>query len=546
MKTRSALLTLLPAVLGVTTVLAQEMHVHDSSEKLGPVNFSVSCNAAAQKHFNHALALLHSFQYAEAEQAFAGVAATEPSCAMSYWGIAMSIYHPLWSPPTPKDLQKGAAAIEKARSLNPGTQRERDYLAAVGAFFKDADKLDHRARARAYENAMKQIYLRYPGDDEAAIFYALALNERALVVGEADYVENKKLAARILNRVLPKEPDHPGIIHYLIHSYDLPELAYLALPAARNYARIAPSSAHALHMPSHIFTRLGMWQDSIQSNQASAAVAKAGVAKIKPGAASQDQLHAFDYLVYAYLQGAQDQKAKSVLDEANALSQVDQEVFQAAYAWSAMPARYALERHRWGEAAVLTLRPRSFPWDRFLFAQANIYFARAVGAARSGNTVSASEEIAKLASIQRTLSETKIGYDWATQVEIQRRAAAAWLARAEGRDEEAVQLMRAAADLEDTTEKHPVTPGSLLPAREMFGDLLLDMKEPVRALKEFKAVLQALPNRFNSMYGAARSAEISMRRVEARTYYKRLLTLCVRSDGSRLELQNAKSYLAKK
>jgi Tetratricopeptide repeat len=545
MKIRLILLASLLTFPGVSGVRAQEMHVHDSSEKLGRVNFPVSCSAAAQKQFNHALALLHSFQYAEAEQAFAEVTITDPSCAMSYWGIAMSNYHPLWSPPTVKDLQKGAAATEKARTLNPKTKRERDYLAAIETFYKDSDRLDHRTRARAYESAMKQIYLNYPGDNEAAIFYALALNERALVIGEAEYVDNKKLAAKILNKVLPKEPDHPGIIHYLIHSYDLPGLAYLALPAARNYAKIAPSSAHALHMPSHIFTRLGLWQDSIQSNLASAAMAKANVAKMKPGAASQDELHAFDYLVYAYLQGAQDQKAKSILDEAGALSQVDQEVFQVAYAWSAMPARYALERHRWDEAAALTLHPVSFPWDRFPFAQANIYFARAVGAARSGNTVLASEEIAKLGSIQRTLSEIKIGYDWGTQVEIQRRAAAAWLARAEGKNEEALQLLKAAADLEDTTEKHPVTPGALLPAREMLGDLLLEMKEPARALKEFETVLQTSPNRFNSLYGAARAAEASANHQKARSYFKKLVALCPHSDGSRPELQKATTYLAR-
>ncbi|MCU1267117.1 MAG: hypothetical protein JWM21_3435 [Acidobacteria bacterium] len=526
--------------------MSQEMHRHDPAEKLGQVNFPVSCNAAARKQFNHALALLHSFQYSEAEKAFAAVSVTDPTCAMCYWGIAMSNYHPLWTPPNTADLQKGAAAIERARSINARTQRERDYIDALGTFYKDAQQLDHPTRARAYEQAMKQIYLRYPKDNEAAIFYALALNERALVIKETDYVANKKRAAEILNRVLPKEPNHPGIVHYLIHSYDVPNLAYLALPAARSYAKIAPSSSHAVHMPSHIFTRLGLWRESIQSNIASADLAQKKVAGTNPGWASQDQLHALDYLVYAYLQVAEDQKAKAILDAVQALSQIDQEVFQAAFAWSAIPARYALERHRWDEAAALTLRPNAFPWERFPFAEANIHFARAMGAARSGKPVAARPEIEKLAGIQRTLSEIKIGYDWATQVEIQRLSAAAWLAHAERKDDEAIRLMRAAADLEDTTEKHPVTPGAILPAREMLGDLLLAMNQAAPALKEYETVFENLPNRFNSLCGAAQAAELSGDHRKARAYYGKVVALGNQSDGSRPELQKAKLYLMNK
>lgn len=543
MKTSKPILCALAALMSVAIVRAQDMHRHDPAERLGQVNFPVSCSAAAQKQFNHALALLHSFQYQEAEKAFSEVGATDPNCAMSYWGVAMSNYHPLWVPPTATDLQKGAAAIERARVLNTRTQRERDYIGALEMFYKDAGKLDHRTRARAYEQAMKQVYVRYPKDDEAAIFYALALNERALVGEEKDYLENKKKAGEILNQVLPKEPNHPGIVHYLIHSYDVPKLAYLALPAARSYARIAPSSSHAVHMPSHIFTRLGLWQESVQSNIASAAIAREKVAKTKPGWASQDQLHALDYLSYAYLQGAQDQKAKGVLDEANSLSQVDQEVFQAAFAWSAIPARYALERHRWDEAAALTLHPTAFPWERFRFAEANIYFARAVGAARSGKAAAARQEIERLAAIQKTLSEIKIGYDWATQVEIQRQTATAWLAHAEGKNDEALRIMRAAADLEDATEKHPVTPGAILPAREMLGDLLLEVNEATLALKEYETALEKSPNRFNSLYGAAQAAELSGDRKKARAYYEKLAALCDQSDGSRPELQKAKTYL---
>jgi tetratricopeptide (TPR) repeat protein len=534
------------ALMCVSVVRAQETHKHDPSEKLGQVAFPVSCSVAAQKQFNRALALLHSFQYAEAEQAFSAISATDPHCAMCYWGIAMSSYHPLWVPPNAAELKKGAAAVEQARALSAGTQRERDYIAALETFYKDADKVGHRTRARAYAQAMKQVYLRYPQDNEAAIFYALALNERALAADEREYVENKKKAGEILNKVLSKEPAHPGVVHYLIHSYDVPKLADLALPAARSYARIAPSSPHALHMPSHIFTRLGLWEESIQSNLASAAAAKKNVTKTRPGAASQDQLHALDYLIYAYLQGAQDQKAKGVLDEVSALSQVDQEVFQAAYAWSAIPARYALERRRWDEAATLSLHPTAFPWNRFRFAEANLYFARAVGAARSGQAAAARQEIEKLAAIQQQLGEIKVGYDWAMQVDIQRQAAAAWLAHVEGKENESLQLMRAAADLENTTEKHPVTPGAILPAREMLGDLLLEVGQPAQALKEYETVLQDSPNRFNSLYGAARAAELLGDHQQARAYYEKLAALCSQSDDSRPELRKAKTYLMKK
>jgi len=535
------------AVLMVAAMVrAQEPHRHDPSEELGQVNFPISCGSAAQKQFNHALALLHSFEYPEAERAFSEVSAADANCAIAYWGMAMSNYHPLWAPPTPADLAKGAAAMARAMSLNAGTQRERDYIGALQAFYRDANQVDHRSRAQAYEQAMKQLYERYPKDDEAAIFYALSLNERALVLNERDYLENKKRAGEILNQVLPKEPNHPGIIHYLIHSYDVPGLAYLALPAARSYARIAPSSAHAVHMPSHIFTRLGLWQESIQSNIASAAIAREKVAKTNPGWAGQDQLHALDYLIYAHLQLAQDQQAKGVLDEANSLRQIDQEVFQAAFAWSAIPARFALERHRWDEGAALTLHPDAFGWDRFPFAEANIYFARAVSAARSGKAADARQEIEKLSSIQKALSGNKTGYDWATQVEIQRRTASAWLAHTEGRNDEALQLMRSAADLEDATEKHPVTPGAILPAREMLADLLLEMKQPAPALKEYEAVLENSPNRFNSLYGAARAAELGADQKKARAYYEKLVALCHGSDGTRSELQQARKYLLKR
>jgi hypothetical protein len=533
----------LAVLLCPLTPRAQETHRHDMGEKLGRVSFIVSCNSTAQQQFNRAVALLHSFWYEEAAKGFVEATKTDPKCGMGYWGIAMSFYHPVWSPPDAAELQNGSAAVQEARSLGARTQRERDYIAAIEAFYKDADKIDHRTRALAYERAMEQLYLRYPKDHEAAVFYALALLGTALPTDKT--YANQKKAGEILNQVLLSEPEHPGVAHYLIHSFDYPALAPMALAAARSYAKIAPSSPHALHMPSHIFTRLGLWQESIESNIASAAAAKNYAARMHPGAASFDQLHAMDYLAYAYLQTAQDGKVKEIVDALYAINKVDANTFSAAYAFAAIPARYALERRQWSEAAVLKVHPADFPWNNFPYAEAMIYFARSVGASRSGDTASANKDIEQLNSIQRSLAEAKENY-WATQVEIQRRAAAAWLAHAEGKREEALKLMRSAADLEDSTEKHPVTPGAIVPARELLGELLLELREPRQALKEFEASLLVSPNRFNGLYGAAKAAELSGDREKAGTFYAKLTTLGERSDGKRPELQAAKVFLASK
>ena len=527
------------------TLSAQEMdqHKHEMGEKLGRVNLSVSCNSTAQQQFNRAVALLHSFWYEEAGKAFVEVTKTDPKCGMGYWGIAMSIYHPVWAPPVAAELRNGSAAVQEADVVGARTPRERDYIAAIAAFYQDADKFDHRTRALAYEKAMEQLHLRYPKDDEASVFYALALLGTALPTDKT--YANQKKAGEILNKVLLSEPEHPGVAHYLIHSFDYPALAPMALTAARSYAKIAPSSPHALHMPSHIFTRLGLWPESIESNIASATAAKNYTAKMHPGAASFDQLHALDYLAYAYLQTAQDGKAKAIVDEIYSIKKVDAATFAAAYAFAAVPARYAFERRQWSEAAALKVYPSDFPWNNFPYAEAMIYFTRAIGSARSGDAAGASKAIERLASIQKSLAEAKENY-WATQVEIERRAASAWLAHAEGKNEEALNLMRSAADLEDSTEKHPVTPGAIVPARELLGDLLLELREPQQALKEFEASLLVSPNRFNGLYGAARAAELSADRQKAATFYAKLKTLGELSDGARPALRAAKAFLASK
>ena len=540
------LLTVLILPLTLANVRAQVAtqqqhdHSHDSNESLGQVTFATSCSPEAQKQFNRAVALLHSFWYEESANAFNQVEVTDASCAISHWGVAMSYYHPIWAPPDEKDLKLGAVAAERARMIPAKTQREKDYIDAINVFYKDAATLDHRTRSLAYLAAMEKVYLTYPADREASIFYALSLLGTALPTDKT--YTNQKKAADILNRVLPVEPRHPGVAHYIIHSFDYPQLAELALPAARSYAKIAPSSPHALHMPSHIFTRLGLWQESIQSNIASAESAKKHVSRTHPGYASFDQLHAMDYLEYAYLQTGQDAIAKKVLDETNEVSKVEVENFAAAFALAAIPARHSLERRRWSEAASLKLHPQLFPWDRFRYAEAMIYFARAIGNARNGNPAKALADVEMLVAIRDGLRE-KDAY-WSGQVEIMRLEAAAWTANAEGRKDEAVKLLRAASDLEDSTEKHPVTPGAIVPAREMLGDLFLAVNQPSSALTEFEKSLQSAPNRFNGVYGAARSAELAGHADKARKYYGQLVALSDRL-ATRPELQTARRYLAR-
>jgi len=352
-------------------------------------------------------------------------------------------------------------------------------------------------------------------------------------------------AAEILNRILTRQPRHPGVAHYLIHGYDYPALAHLALPAARSYAAIAPASAHAQHMPSHIFIRLGLWQQAISSNLDAEAAAKAFAIRHHMPGAWDEQLHAMDYLAYAYLQGAQDKKAMGVLQDVNKLPQVDPPTFKVAYALSAIPARYALERRQWSEAAKLPLdhpRMTTFPWAKFPWATAHVHFARAIGAARLGDTASAWKAVEELTTIQNSLREVRGGYDWARQVDIERQVASAWVKYAEGAHDEALQLMRAAADLEDATEKHPVTPGAVLPAREQLGELLLELKQPGPALEAFETALRNTPNRFNALYGAARAATLANNRQKAGDYYRKLVELTRHADTVRPELKEATAF----
>jgi hypothetical protein len=523
------------ATFGPAT-LAQHEHSAGNPEKLGKVNFPISCDASVQTQFNSAVAMLHSFWYEKASDSFAAVADKDPSCGMAYWGVAMTYYHQIWQAPGPTELKAGGAAAEKAKLIGGKTQREKDYIAAIETFYRGADKLDHRTRALAYEKAMEQLHARYPDDREAAIFHALALDA---VAPPADKTyENQKKCGAILERLFVEQPEHPGIAHYIIHCYDYPPLAPKALDAARRYAKIAPDSPHALHMPSHIFTRLGLWQESIDSNLVSAASAQKNNA---PG----NELHAKDYLIYAYLQGAEDVAAKKALESPPPGRPEDPQYMNWLYATGTSPARYAVERHAWSEAAALTLPPNTFPSGRWAWTEANLYFARALGASHTGQLEAARKDLVQLTSLRDTLTQYNENY-WADQVDIQCEITAAWLTLAEGRREEALKQMRSAAEHEDKTDKHNVTPGVIVPARELLGEMLLELKQPAQAMVEFEATLRTAPNRFNALSGAARAAKLSGDNEKAKTYYAELLANCQRADGDRPELQEARSLLAQK
>jgi tetratricopeptide (TPR) repeat protein len=536
---------LLPAAalaLGGADAAAHEPGERAGQESAGSVHFAVSCSPAAQQQFDHAVAVLHSFWYEEAVKEFTAVGETDPTCAMAQWGVAMSHWYPLWYPPFERALTAGAAATEKAQALGAKTERERDYIAAIGTFYKDAQTLDHRTRALAYEKAMEQVHLRNPADSEAAVFYALALNATASPTDKT--FANQRKAAAILEAVHAEQPTHPGVIHYLIHSYDSPPLAEAGLPAARAYAGIAPDVPHALHMPSHIFTRRGLWQESIDSNARSAAVGQAYAQEnFGPGVAWDQSLHAMDYLEYAYLQTARDGAAKQVLDEINGFSKAQPASLASAYAVAIIPARYAVERRDWATAATLSLPPVALPWERFPWTEAMVVFARALGAAHTGDGAAAKTEIAKLEALRDRSTEAKNPY-WAGQVEVQRLAASGVAAHAQGDDAQALELLGKAAELEATTDKSAVTPGAIVPSRELLADLLLELGRPADALRDYELTLATEPNRFRTLFGAAQAAEKVGDAAKAKRYYEALTAMTAKADTQRPELQLAAAFLA--
>jgi tetratricopeptide (TPR) repeat protein len=506
---------------------------HDTDSQSGPlgkVTFPTSCDPKVQPAFERAVAMLHSFWYSAGEQAFRDVLKDDPQCAIATWGIASILMsNPLAGQgATPKGAEQAQAAIDQGRRIGAKTERERGYIEAVAAYYQDfatrPEKERQASRAKAYE-ALAQ---RYPNDDEAQIFYALYL---AGTQTQADQTYAAYLkAAGILEGEFKKYPDHPGVAHYLIHCYDAPPIADKGLKAARLYATIAPDAPHALHMPSHIFTRVGSWQESAATNMRSREVAKAGN---EP----DEAYHASDYMVYADLQLARDAEARRAIDEAMKINGASAR-FVAPYAVAAMPARYAFERGAWQQAAKLQPAGSSYP-----FVESITYFARSVGAARSGDLAAARKDAAQLETFHKALLDAKNTY-WATEVEIQQLAAAAWIALGEGKSDEALKFMRAAADLEDHNEKHIVTPGRLVPAREMLGEMLLEVKQPEAALKEFEASQLREPNRFRNYLGSARAAEMAGDRAKASAYYQKLLALAKDADSVRPELVSAKKFTA--
>lgn len=528
--------------LGITAspfaTAAQQPGQHDHGSptgRLGTVHLDTSCAPSVQKEFDRGVALLHSFWFSAAIESFNTVLKGDPRCVMAHWGIAVSWWgNPFAGFRSPAALKAGLAATEAATASGAGTDREKAYVAAVALLFRDAATVDQRTRTLAYEKAMETLAASHPTDVEARVFYALALAQTALP-GDKTYANQLK-AAGILEQEFTRQPEHPGLTHYIIHSFDVPALAPRALDAARRYAKIAPDAAHALHMPSHTFTRVGSWQESIDTNLASATAAR-------KNEATSEELHAMDYQVYAYLQTAQDAAARRTVDASSALvakiqttGAVNAAPPQAGYyALAAIPARYALERDAWTEAAALTPRQTPFAW-----ADAVTHFARALGAARTGNAAAAAQDIERLATLRDALKKANDAY-WTEQVEIQRRAAAAWMTLAEGRHAEALTLMHEAADMEDATEKSAVTPGPIKPARELLGDMLLQLNRPAEALVAFETTLKKEPNRFRATYGAARAAAAAGQQQKASAHYASLLKISNGADQpGRKELAEAR------
>jgi hypothetical protein len=527
----------------VSLLQAQDEHAgHNFTSEFGKVHFEISCNPSAQREFDRAVAMLHSFFYPETEKAFQTVAQQDPSCAMAYWGIAISQRpNPLTAPFAPALLKQGWEAIQKARAASPPTQRERDWIEALATFFDGYDTVDQRTRSERYEAAMARLYRGYATDTEAAAFYALALLE-AVDLTDKKYSKQLK-AAEVLERLRKTQPDHPGVVHYLIHSYDYAPIASKGLPAARRYAALAPSAPHALHMPSHIFSTLGMWQEAIRSNLAADAANRAYAASVNPSAAANPatiaaRYHNLDFLTNAYLQLGQDQRAKAVVDERNSIAELPAGAGMTAQTgFAALVVRYDFERGAWKHAAELS--PMNTPFKQ---ADAIIWFARALGAARSGDIAGSKLSLSQISRLQKELVAAGDPY-WAEQVGIQEMAASAWIALAENNSSEAIVLMRNAADLEDRSEKHIAMENRLSPMRELLGELLLEARKPSDALREFERSLRVVPNRFRSLAGAGRAAAESGKRKSAESYYKQLLSMVADGETERSALHTARSFI---
>ncbi len=511
-----------------------------STESFGEVDFSLSCSYETREIFDLALSLLHSFEYAEAEKAFVQVIDMDPDCAMAYWGVSMSIFHSLWMQADLGYLEKGKQLLKIANTL-PKSDLEKDYLDAISVFYEDWESTDQRTRQRLYEQKMANLYNKHKGDTEAAVFYALAIRAAA-DPKDKTYARQKK-SGKILEDLFVEKPNHPGIAHYIIHNYDYPELASKALATARRYAEIAPASAHAQHMPSHIFTRLGLWQESIKTNINSASSATCYAESVNPNATWAQEVHAVDYLVYAYLQEGDNASARKLALEMSEVHEVfPKDHFAATYALTAIPVRMALENKAWEKASKLEFPSINFPWQELPWETALLHFGKALGFARTNNAVAAEKELKILETLHQNLIDAKEAYK-AAQVNVQVHAAKAWVSLAKGEQATALLWMRKAADLESKTSKHPVTPGEVVPADELLGDMLLELNKPKEALTAYEVNLKGHPNRFNGLYGAAIAAKETGNKEKATQYFKQLLALTKKIDSSRPEIKEAKKYM---
>jgi tetratricopeptide (TPR) repeat protein len=515
-----------------------DTHHHEdvTPEQLGTVHFPTSCVIEVQAQFERGVALLHSFWYEEAEKQFNQIVQEDPHCAMAHWGVAMSIWHQLWNHPDRKMIKKGLIEVRKAKALHSTDDRERGYISAIDAFYGGSKRRDFHDRAAAYTRVMETNYQRHPEDREGAAFYALSL--LASAPDRDTTFANQKKAGAILETLFAEEPNHPGIAHYIIHSYDSPQLAQLGLPAARSYAKIAPAAPHALHMPSHIFARLGLWQDDIDSNLASVAATRKTAAMHMGG--ESHQFHAMDFLEYAYLQSGREADAQRLIDEIKAMPPMKDSMYGSdfdprTYSLVAFPARYALELHHWSDAASLPLVPGASIGDNSV-----TYWARAIGAARSGNPAEARKDIAEIVSIRKTLVKQK-KTDFVAYIDADRKEAEAWLTYAEGNRDQALKSLRSIAEKQEAEGDEPVA----IPAREMLADMLLDMNQPAQALAEYESDLKFNPNRFDGLYGAAHAAELAGKNADASTYYAQLLKMCNGAASDRPELSKAKALVAK-
>ncbi|HEY3101912.1 MAG TPA: hypothetical protein VGL14_23515 [Methylomirabilota bacterium] len=522
-------------ILSATAVSARDDETKARGEKLGRVVFKTSCSQEAQKQFERALAMQHSFFFPETVKAFTAIPETDPSCAIAYWGIAISQRPNPLVPPFPAEaLKKGLEAIEKGESIGAKTQRERDWLAALKTFYKDYETVDQDTRTKNYEKAMQALVAKYPDDVEAKIFYALALNETF----DHKSMEPLLKAIAILEPIDKKYPDHPGVTHYLIHSYDFPPIAARGVPAANKYAKIAPAAPHAQHMPSHIYSMVGMWEQSIISNQRAIAVSAEYATRAKLDGVLAGVPHGYDFMSYAYLQLGQDTKAKALLEPVAAITKTIGPRIAAATAQNAVPARYVLERQDWQAAAQLKPVGTGMP-----AAEAITHFARAVGAARSGDLAAAQTDIDTLKDLRGQLEKANQAY-WAGQVEIQVLAAQAWAEQGKGNRDDALKLMRTAADLEDASEKHVAMENRLYPMRELLADMLMAQNQPKAALTEYETSMKNAPMRLRGFYGAAKAADAVGDTKKAREYFDKLARLTRNADGDRPELQEARKRVA--